>query len=297
MLTKDAYPFIIAGAVPVSSQSSPIEIASMIAREQLGTDQVHILLSKEKVSNRIAWLGLPSSVMGNEVSPMTPIAAALPGHPDHQGEGVYVLEVGPYKVAATYYDEVLSVLCNETPLVDEYIADVSLPVYVCETLLPWRFESIYTITKSQSEVIAKQAIRYSNYVAAFACFVLVVSAIASGALRKVESRSADMFENSIQQAINDIRTASPLNEQLAIFQTKASVAIRAGGWVDHYEVKEGKESFRIYMPQWVTRDYVLALGDQAKADKTITSDSLVQIVKGTPAAEQIVAKNQGETPR
>lgn len=292
-MQPQSYVNIIAGAVPLHAQGLVDDTALMMAREALGTDQVHVILS-QPIGNRVLYFALPSKSLASEHMPVSQIAAALPGHPNHKGEGVYVLNVSPYKVAAVYYDEALQVLCNDAALIDDYVLDLGQPAHVVDNCTPWRFESAYTLSKARANRIERTVMRISAIVTAVACLSLLGFSVAAGTLANVAQRSTADFEASLQQAVNEIRTSSPLAEQLATLQSKTSTVVRAGGWVDYYEVKNGRESFRMYMPSWISRDYVQAMGEEVKTDLTAQSETLVQMVKGTPPAEDIKKGEGGQ---
>lgn len=302
MLQPSTYLRLIAGTVPDHGQGSVDDSLRLLAQEALGTSAVHFIRSPEAVDGRFHYFALPSSVLASEQVPTTELAIALPGHPAHQGPGAYVLESGMYRIAALFDGEQLDLVCNEGELVNDLLSEQLLPVYkVMPDVQAWRFESTYTRQTQLTE-------RLTRRVSRIALVLMAVSGVAYGALLAAEGAlqtrrlaSNDAAAQMLDRAVAEIKTGSPLARQLAEYQHRGSLAVRAGGWVDAYQVKAGEEHFRLFVPSWITPDYLAALGANVTADRDPANEQLLILMKGEPVggrtitSDETVAKPAPET--
>lgn len=283
MLQPSTYLRLIAGTVPDHGQGSVDDSLRLLAQEALGTSAIHFIRSPEAVAGRYHYFALPSSVLASEQVPTTELAMALPGHPAHQGPGAYVLEAGMYRIAALFDGDQLDLVCNEGELVNDLLGEQSLPVFKVSTdVQAWRFESSYTRQSQLTERLTRRVVRV-------ALALMTVSGLAYGALLAAEgalqTRRVDSTEAAaamLARAVAEIKTGSPLARQLAEYQHRGSLAVRAGGWVDAYQVKGGEEHFRLFVPSWITPDYMSALGAGIAADRDPANEQLLILLKGDP---------------
>lgn len=291
MQNSTSYLNIIAGAMEVHSEGLVEDSIILAAREALGTEQVHCLIAEQPTNNRVLYFALPSAALASEANPVSQLAAALPGSPDYRGNGVYVLNATPYKIAATVYDDLLTVVIHDAPYVDAHAADTGLPVFQIDNAAPRRFESKYTTIRREADTMGSAVMKFSVGLAAVSVIALVGSAIFSG-ISGAQSKEQIDPAALIQTAAADLITSSPLTDKLLTLQARSSVTARAGGWIDFYEVKENQESLRSYMPAWVTKDYLDGMGSGVRADLTAVSPRLIQVVAGNPVPEDIVSAEQ-----
>ncbi|GBG14611.1 ZIP zinc transporter [Novimethylophilus kurashikiensis] len=288
-MQPSTYLKMIAGSLPEHGQGAVDDSLRLLAQEALGVPQIHFLRSPVAVDGKYHYFAVPSSVIASEPSPATPLAMALPGHPRHQGPGAYVLDAGIYKVVALFDGEQLDIVVNESELVGDFLNEQTLPlVKVPQDTEAWRFQSTFT---KRNQLIADLTSRLSK----FSLAGLVFSGIAVGGLSMVDgwltaklSADNDASAKSIASVVSTVNVASPLAKTLAEYQAKTSVAVRAGGWVDAYEVKNGKESFRLFVPSWITPDYISSLGAGVAADRDPVDEQLLILMKGEPAGGKTI---------
>lgn len=278
---------MIAGTLPDHAQGSVDDSLRMLAQEALGTPQVHYLRSREAVDGSYHYLALPSSAMASEPLPVTPLAAAFPGHPAHQGPGAYVLDLGTYRVAVLFDGELLDLVCNEAELVSEFLAEQTLPVYQLHGEVPaWRFESSHTRQSKLADQLAGKLTRGSLVLLSAAGLLYGALLSVEGGLQAKVKANDDAASQMLNKALAEIQLGSPLARQMADYQQRTSIAVRAGGWVDAYQVKEGAEHFRMFVPTWITPDYISQLGAGVVADRDPKDEQLLILTKGTPAGGQ-----------
>ncbi len=301
-MQSTTYLKFIAGSVPDHSQGLVDDSLRLMAQEATGANEVHYLRSPNPVGGYYHYLAVPSVALSTEPDPSTELAMALPGHPQHQGAGIYVLDVGQYKVAVIFDGKQLDLVCNEASLVSDFLADQSLPlIAIPPTAEKWRLSSAATKRNQLVEALSRRVVAYS--LVALGVFSLTGVGLV-GAEKWLSTKSAQSNEltaQALRSAVKTIQVGSPLSRQLADYEKKASVAVRAGGWVDSYLVSEGKESFRFFVPSWITEDYIKALGSGVAADRDSKDEQLLILTKGEPAggrnlsSEDTVAKTEAET--
>lgn len=282
-MQPSTYLKMIAGSLPEHGQGAVDDSLRLLAQEALGVAQIHFLRSPYPVGGRYHYLAIPSVVLASEPVPATPLAMALPGHPQHQGPGAYVLEAGIYKIVVLFDGERMDFVCNESELVSDLLAEQSLQlIKVPADVEAWRFQSAFT---KRNQLVADLTTRISK----FSLAMLAVSGLAVGGLMaadgwltaKLEADS-EATARSLAEAVAGVNVSSPLSKTLGEYQAKTSVAVRAGGWVDAYEVKGGKESFRMFVPSWITPDYIQSLGGGVQADRDPADEQLLILIKGEP---------------
>lgn len=273
---------LIAGHLPAHGQGAIDDSLRLLAQEALGTTQIHYVRSVQPSNGRYFYLALPSAALAAELDPKTPLAMAFPGHPQHQGPGVYVLDVGVYKIAAIFDGASLELMANEAELVVDFVAEQTLPVYQVSAASPWRFQSAFTQRNQTVAKLTESLTKYSLIALALTGLVYGGLAFTEGRITAKSKSSQAQLATSLSRAVADIRVGSPLLTMVAQYHQRMSVIVRAGGWLDAYLVKKGEESYRMFAPQWVTPDYITALGEGAKADRDPDSETLVILHKGTP---------------
>ena len=81
---------VIAGRVPATKRNA-LHAARRSAAALMGTDQVAVFCS---VHSGQAWyLAVLASELAGNPETATPLTAALPGAPEHQGDGAYITDV------------------------------------------------------------------------------------------------------------------------------------------------------------------------------------------------------------
>lgn len=248
-----------------------------IAGGVLQDHRLHILSAGD--GEYVYYLAVPSRWVTHAERFQTPLAMALPGHPEHRGDGVYVLNTSSEGIAAVKrHGEFF--LVHEAPSVIEKAAqDYGLPVHAVDNAVEsWPLESVY----SRQRNIIGQATAKVTRIAGYTLGVcLVLYALLVGGKMYLERGAANKAATgATAEIVKQFQYTSPLSEQLAHFQQISVAVVRAGGWIEGYIWRPGKdEAFEITLPGWVSRDYIEALGEETVADYSIP-DNLVIARKG-----------------
>lgn len=292
-MQASVYLKLIAGTVPDHSQGSVDATIRLMAQEALGANQVHYVRSPNPVSGRYHYLAVPSAALASEPDASTPLAMALPGHPAHQGPGAYVLEVGQYKVAVLFDGMQMDLICNEASLVDEVLAEQPLSSIKVNAEAPsWALESALTRRNRLVE-------RLSRTVVSFSLWSLALSGVAGLGLWSAHGwfsakldNHAEQSERALSVALRDLKVGSPLSRQVATYQQRITTVVRSGGWLDAYMYNRDGESFRLFVPTWVTRDYVHSLGEGVVADRDAADELLLVLSKGEPSGGRFISSRE-----
>lgn len=292
-MQPSTYLKLIAGSVPDHSQGMVDDSIRLLAQEALGANEIHYIRSPNPVGGRYHYLALPSSALASELDPVTPLAMALPGHPDHRGPGIYVLEARQYLVAVIFDGNQMDLVCNENSIVTEFLADQALTQFeVSATAAAWRFESAETKRNQLVEAVSLRVVRYS--LTALTIFAMLGGGLmaADGWLTAKVTSNNQATADALASALKTIQVGSPLSRAMADYEKKSAVAVRAGGWVDSYLYRDGKESFRFFVPTWISPDYQQALGDKVSADRDPADEQLLILTKGEPVGGQFITSNE-----
>lgn len=271
------YSAMMAGSV-VNHSGDVEKSIFLIAREVLHTDKLHTLIGLAPNGFHAYFFALPSAALHESGAFETPLAAAFPGHPDHKGEGVYLLERESFSCAVIKDGEKFQFLTNKPDVVLNYVHDLNLPVHNVEQAKPWALESAVGRYRRMADQFSVRTIKIGAVVTAAAALVglgaMVTEGIMAAQLKSGNAKTAEQLNSVVMK----IEHASPLSRQLAQFQKVSSTVVRAGGWIDAYEMKGSTESFTVSLPEWVTQDYINALGTGTKADKD-AANNIIRVVK------------------
>ena len=265
--TEDIYAAMTAGSFKIPKESNYERTAYWLARESLDTDNVAQISADQNGS--AFYLAIPSLSMASSGRFKTPLAAALPGHPDHRGNGAYTLRFpdSNFAVAVIKTDDGLKILANEITPVFEALEDSRQELFDCT-----EFQSVDML--SLSLAAQETAASVGRIIASSSMILLIISALfylisnmiigwtGSTVLKKIEAR-----ETQMQEVANKVNLISPLSRNLASLSKITASASRAGGWIKTYQIdSDGSEYFEVELPEWVSRDYVEALGPGVKVD-------------------------------
>lgn len=276
------YSSMVAGSFPKTEGSSQ-QSAYWLAREALDDDRLALVSGSSET--HVFYLAVPTRAFSNGALRDLALAAAFPNHPEHEGDGAYVLHLGhDVTVAVIINGSDFKILCNEQLAVLEIIEDEGLRQIECDTKMAWPLKSLRLSSEQAADVATKWAGKVSAVVMALSVLVYAASSIASGV---IEGRSKDAIsvrEHGLAAIIGQVALSSPLAERMAKFQQISSVIVRAGGWLKAYSFKNGEESFVVELPEWVSRDYLDALGPDVKTDLDRVGGVLV-VTKGAMKLE------------
>jgi hypothetical protein len=277
-LTHKAYSSIVAGTLPVdkSDASSAVNYSLL---ELLGTESIHVIISFDENLGCAHFIGLPSANLGGVVDLSFPLSCALPGHPDFKGDGCYVEEGAPISAVIEVRNGLISYICNETNLIDSYVSDSDLPIYkVSQTNNSWYLSSHKSEILKFNNRISKWVIM-GGFITLISLisFYLILTFLAGANVGKYE-RSAlkkrlDDEGLQYQQLLSSVDSTSQLPLVLYRIQYISSNVIKAGGWINQYDVKSGSESFQLILPEWISKDYLEPYGANFKTQ--LTSDGVL----------------------
>ena len=282
---EEVFGQMVAGTLPLAA-GDPMSSVALVVRDLLGTDAVHAVVAADPKARRVHYFAVPSRVLHSTADLSLPLTAAIPGHPAHEGDGIYVMHNAPVSAAAILRGGEMRLIVNEATLVEAVIAESGLPAYDVGAL-----EAGWRLTSRSSE-IQRVADRTSALVAKGAGAVAVVAAVAyvslsaSAAWLAAGSELATsplQQEAMVRETLNRVQLTSPLTEQLGRLQGLSAVVVRAGGWIDIYQREKGAEHYRVVLPEWVTRDYLAALDPNVRADRN--GDGTIEVVKGSPGKD------------
>jgi hypothetical protein len=276
------YATMVAGSFKVPSGANAEQTAYWLARESLDTDAVVQLTG---VENGVAYyIAVPSASLSNVGRFKTSLAACIPGHPDHKGDGAYVLrfpESDLAVVALKKNDGTLRIFVNEISPIFEIIEDSGLTVFECADCSP-------TEMVSRSLAASESAFQVAKAVTNVALIILTVSAVLLAITSAVGGLTGSKVQNKLQareqqmkEVASHLNLSSPLAKNIALLNRVTSIVTRAGGWVKTYKVDAlGSETFEVEFPEWVSKDYLEPLGDGVIADLDRVRHILV-VVKGS----------------
>ena len=273
---------MIAGTLPMAGGSA-LSTVALVFEEVLGTQDVHAVVVADAAARRVHYFAVPTRLLKGVADLRLPLTAALPGHPAHAGEGAYVLRLNGSAAVAFLVGGELRLVYNATALVDALVKESGLKAYDVSTLAQgYALESRRVALKRLSDRVSLVVTRWAGVLAIAAGAGYVGLSAAAGWLgRQADSaETPQQRELVLRDALDKLQLSSPLGQRLARLQQIAAVSVRAGGWIDVYQFGPGGEHFRLLLPEWVSRDYQLALDPDVRAD--LVGDRMIEVVKGKP---------------
>jgi hypothetical protein len=279
---------MIAGALPLAGINAEAAVA-LVARDILGTEDVHTVSVRDPVMKRILYFAAPSKILASVIDPRLPLTAALPGHPAHRGPGAYVINHEGRSAAALFTGSQLRLLYNDRDIISETIAEQGLSEFEVSGVEDgYPLTSAYAALQQRVDTTSERVTRIAGGIT-----VLMGAAyLGAGALAgHYESKAAGVSglkELALQRFTSDLSLTSPLAEQVSMLQKVASNTVRTGGWIERYRMNGRKEAFEVMVPEWVTRDIVANFGRDARAE--LASEGMVRIRRGKIVGEGAKAK-------
>lgn len=277
----NAYAAMIAGAVPLHSGDVDRTVF-MVAQDVLGTARMHVLVATDAASQMVYYLATPSAALSSIPGFATPLAAALPAHPQHRGDGIYLLQDVNLSVAVEKTADQFRLLANSNDVMGDWLAErPQVPVHRVEDDQAWTMESVPGAYRRLADGISLRSAKGSAAVGSIALLIYLTTSIGVSVQNAVADKSNQAHMSAVNEAVTRIEFISPLSQQVARLQRVSALVVRAGGWIDEYEVRNGTEKFVLMMPAWITRDYIDALGPKVEADQS-PDENLVRISLGMP---------------
>jgi hypothetical protein len=268
---------MMAGSIPLHSGNVDKSVLLSV-QGTLGTDNVHLLTCVDAKSGLVYYFAAPSKAFASLPEFSTALAAVLPSHPDHKGEGIYVLKLPNITVAVEMKVGELRLLSNDHDIMEEWLrAEAGKAIHDVSAFLAYKMESITGAYRRLADGLSNKLSKYSAWSIAAGLTVYFAASVSLSYVNARADKSSQAHLLSLNEAVSQIDFVSPLSTQMAQLQKVSAVVVRAGGWIDEYDVKDGKEQFVLSMPAWVTKDYIEALGPGITSDRV--DENLIQIRK------------------
>ena len=268
---EDVYSNMIAGQV--AGFSGDVEKSIYyIARSLLDTEHIHFAFGKSLDGKNHYYLAQASSKFSSIPYFETPLTVAFPDHPQHQGDGAYFLEGGAISSVLFKDGAKFSLLTNTTSEIIKAVEDSGLPVINVEKFTPRPMNSVSGRLRLIADKISNITLKVSAAVIVIGLAIGIGSNVGTAYYTNKLQASSTQDATELNLLLTKIEHASPLSSQLAEFQRTSAVVVRAGGWIDTYNLEKDVVSFEVSLPEWVTHDYIEALGKNAIADHDIKNN-------------------------
>jgi hypothetical protein len=275
---EEVFGSMIAGSLPLAGVNAEAAVA-LVARDILGTEDVHTVSVREPVLKRILYFAVPSKVLTSVPNAALPLTASLPGHPAHRGPGAYVLTHGNRSAAALFTGTQLRLLFNDRDLIAEAIAEQGLSEFnVNEVQDGYPLTSAYAALQQRVDTTSERVTRIAGVLTLLAGATLLGAQFAAGYYQSKLDAISDRKEIALQRFTTDLTLTSRLAEQIAMVQVVASNTVRTGGWIERYRLEGSREAYEVMVPEWVTRDIVQSFGTEARAE--LAGDGMVRVRRG-----------------
>jgi hypothetical protein len=231
------------------------------AAEACDTEHVHMVWTQAR--DRLWYIAAPSSSFSTSPTPVAPLAAALPGHPEHQGDGAYTATIGA---------EVAVVIVRNTddPTQAEILSFIGEPEQVASFIhahtpagtLPLVTDTFAGAPWQGYRIADERRLGSLAYLTGktgwMASGLTVIPVAILLAVFGFTSISADQTETQRSSAtttlIDRIKTATtnPLRATTTEIRAVAAGVSEAQGHVLLYRVRNGQPGLVLDLPSWAT---------------------------------------------
>lgn len=172
-----AYASMIAGAIPLHAGDID-KTVFMVAQDVLGTAKMHLLIDTDSTSRMVYYFAAPSQFFASIPVFSTPLAAALPTHPQHQGDGIYFLQDVNLSVAIEKNRDQFRLIANTTEVMADWLTEqLELPVYQVDGYQAWKMGSVPAAYRRIADGISLRVAKYSSYVGLSALLIYGVTSV------------------------------------------------------------------------------------------------------------------------
>lgn len=290
----DIYNSMTAGVIPVAEGADVAASIRMLALEVLHAANVHVHYSIE--DGFAYYIAVDSRSLASTPNFGTPLTAALPGHPEHRGDGGYYYSITPHAAAIVRRGTTLRLFVNFSEAVLDSIAAEGLERIEVTESSATPLQSQSWVARVLSNRIAATTSMACLCVCALSAVIFVGSSAVNGYL---SGGSNGNQTRTVEQANKVIESASfvqPLSTQLNSIQRLSIATVRSGGWIEGYHFKRGAgEKFVLSMPSWVTQETVKTFGENVKTDAQ-PEGNLIWVSKKDDQNKGIKDKGPGQVP-
>lgn len=271
---------IVAGCLPVSTSHHPEEVAFRAAEEALRTTAVHLLTSVSE--GHVYYFAIPS--MQASIGAFDPrLAAALPQHPAHQGDGFYV-SYGSSEdaTAAVKRGTDLRVIINSKSDLEFLAEREALPIFDVDALgaEPWNLESASGRARRAGHKVAN----YILVLSAAWTFVACLGTAALSIYARQEEKTVIQPSQQIQGLLEQLHLVQPMAEDLASLQQVSAIVLKAGGYLEGYRFEDKGLSYRLRLPKWTSKAALDELGPQIRTSFDAEHEEIV-VTRGNAFAK------------
>lgn len=289
----DIYNNMVAGAFPFAEGIDPAQSVRMLAQEVLHASDVHIRYAVE--DSHVFYLACNSRSLASSPNFTTALAAGLPDHPQHRGDGCYTLTLPPNHAATVVRrGNTLKLFSNFAEAVLETCREEDLPQIELNDSAAEPLQSQSWVYRKMSNRVANITSFASLSVLGLCVLVILGSNAVSGYLSKSHAIDLADTASKANAIIETTPFTQPLAEQLNRVQSLSYAAVNAGGWIDgyHYKTNAG-ERYVVSLPSWVTQETVKNIGEGAKTEAQ-PGGNLIWVIKKDALGTAV--KNRGPAP-
>jgi hypothetical protein len=289
----DIYNNMVAGSFPHGEGVDAAGTVRMMAREVLHAQDVH---SRFTIADGwVFYIACNSRSLASSPKFSTALAAALPGHADHQGDGCYFLPLPPNNAATIVRrGSSFKLFANFSETVLESCAAEDLPRIDVTEASAEQLESQTWVYRQMSNRIASMTSVASLSVIGLCVLIVLGSNATSGYLAKAHEASAAETADKANAIIASTPLVQPLTTQLNRVQSLAYAAVASGGWIDGYNFKRGSgERYVVSLPSWVTEEAVKAVGSGVRTEAQ-PGANLIWVIKNDD--RNVAVKGKGPAP-
>lgn len=233
---------IVAGRVK-AGRGRDLDTAIAAASVVLGTQQLACISSRQ--GDDVWYLCAPSADLASHTQSSSPLAAALPGAPDHQGDGAYTLNLSPdLQAVVIKKGDSLQSFVGSHPMADRFIMLEGFKES-CPCIgkgLPWRFSS---------EALVHREGRIQNlitmgglFVSLVACGLWVWSAYQRSPQEALNAKLQQEHSAALATAVRAL-TPPAYPPALEHLNKAVSNAIKSSGALVQFEHKNGRSSWSL----------------------------------------------------
>lgn len=250
------YRTLLAGAALATKDHSTV--AQRQACSALDTEAV--LISFVVEDDRVMYLTLPGRAAANgDVA--TPLAAVFRTHPEHRGDGIYLHPVPGGIAAVVRSGSRFEALYNNVAAVRSWLAEQEqrgLPQHDVSGGIEWPLRPMRLSRLWDGRSVMAKVALYNFWGAVAMVGLSVFAGITVTAARAL--RATPNAPKAVQVGQIASTEIARYNATLHDFSLVAALVVRAGGWIEKYNYKDGKVTFEAYVPEWVTADSIKDIG-------------------------------------
>jgi len=280
---ESLYGSMIAGAIPAHKGDLEQSVA-YLAEDALNTSAIHYHFVHNKEETKAFYFAVPSKDLASIPYPATPLAAAIPGAAGHLGEGAYVVSSEGLSAAAIYKDGDLRLLFNTSEVMDRYLSETGLTVYEAKE----QESGLLSSSRSRGRTVATKLASVTSKISTLVVLACAGTWFTLGVAQAYMSAKVEDAYSARSRALakvaEDINFNSPLSQQIGRVHSLATVALENKGWIERFELKNGKVAYTVAVAENLKAQALKKLGP---GHEESYRDGLVYLtfMDGKPAGE------------